>query len=76
MWPAVAGDDDRAAAAVARLIDDIGFDPVLLGRLSRSGVPQPGSPVFGADLDRHRPRSAPTSTATAPCVGTDRLAAR
>ncbi len=55
---AVAGDDDHAVEAVARLVDDAGFDPVIVGSLSRTGALQPGSPVFGANLGCHRLRSA------------------
>jgi predicted dinucleotide-binding enzyme len=48
----VAGDDPVAVAAVAGLVDRIGYDPVRLGRLRTGRVLQPGGPVFGAVLDR------------------------
>lgn len=48
---AVAGDDPQAVRAVARFVDDLGFDQVLAGSLRDSAALQPGSPVFGADLD-------------------------
>ena len=47
----VAGDDAEAKAKVMALIDEIGFDPVDAGPLSESWRQQPGTPVYGADLD-------------------------
>jgi predicted dinucleotide-binding enzyme len=46
----VAGDDPAAAAAIAGLIDRIGYDPVGLDSLRAGRVLQPGGPVFGAML--------------------------
>jgi 8-hydroxy-5-deazaflavin:NADPH oxidoreductase len=46
----VAGDDPAAAAAIAGLIDRIGYDPVRLESLRAGRVLQPGGPVFGAAL--------------------------
>jgi 8-hydroxy-5-deazaflavin:NADPH oxidoreductase len=46
----VAGDDPGAAAAIAGLVDQIGYDPVLLDSLRAGRVLQPGGPVFGAVL--------------------------
>ena len=46
----VASDDSEAAATVASLIEDIGYDTVLVESL-RDGVAfEPGGPVFGARL--------------------------
>lgn len=47
---AIAGDDPDAVETVARLLDDLGFEPVPVGGLAASAVLQPGSPIFGADL--------------------------
>jgi predicted dinucleotide-binding enzyme len=46
----VAADDPAAAAAIASLVDRIGYDPVLLGSLRAGRVLQPGGPVFGVTL--------------------------
>lgn len=47
---AVASDDQAAGQRVAQLVDDIGFDPVLVP-LNRSKLLEPGGPVFGVWLD-------------------------
>jgi predicted dinucleotide-binding enzyme len=47
----VAGDDSRAKAVVVRLIDELGFDSVDTGTLAESWRQQPGTPVYGAELD-------------------------
>ena len=46
----VAGDDAASVAAIAGLIDRIGYDPVRLESLRAGRVLQPGGPVFGAVL--------------------------
>lgn len=53
---AVTGEDE-AVAAVMSLVDDVGFDPVDAGGLEESGLLQPGSAIFGADLTAMRIRA-------------------
>lgn len=47
----VAGDDDAAKAVVLKLVDELGFDGVDAGGLDESWKQQPGTPVYGTDLD-------------------------
>lgn len=54
----VAGDGAAAKAAVLRLVDELGFDGVDAGGLSESWRQQPGTPVYGADLDADGVRRA------------------
>ncbi len=48
----VAGDDPQAVAAIAGLIDRLGYDPVRFESLEAGRVLQPGGPVFGVVLTR------------------------
>ena len=54
----IAGDDDEDVAAVAALVDAVGFDPVVVGNLHDSISLQPGSALFGANFDARAVRSA------------------
>jgi 8-hydroxy-5-deazaflavin:NADPH oxidoreductase len=47
----VAGDDNAAKAVVLKLVDELGFDGVDAGGLDDSWKQQPGTPVYGTDLD-------------------------
>jgi predicted dinucleotide-binding enzyme len=47
----VAGDSMGAKAAVLRLVDDLGFDPVDGGDLDNSWRQQPGTPAYCQDLE-------------------------
>jgi predicted dinucleotide-binding enzyme len=47
----VAGDPLEARAAVLRLVDELGFDPVDGGRMDDSWRQQPGTPAYCRDLE-------------------------
>jgi predicted dinucleotide-binding enzyme len=47
----IAGDDAAAKKVVADLLDALGFDAVDAGGLDDSWRQQPGTPVYGTDLD-------------------------
>jgi predicted dinucleotide-binding enzyme len=47
----VAGDDAAGKQTVFDVVNDLGFDPVDGGTLAESWRQQPGTPVYGADLD-------------------------
>ena len=54
----VAGDDEQARHTVMGLVEELGFDAVDAGALDDSWRQQPGTPVFGTDLDADGVRSA------------------
>jgi len=47
----VAGDAPETKAAVLRLVDELGFDPVDAGSLDESWRQQPGTPAYCRDLE-------------------------
>jgi predicted dinucleotide-binding enzyme len=54
----IAGDDPAGKEIVSALVDQLGFDPVDAGPLSESWRQQPGTPVYGSDLDVERAKRA------------------
>ncbi|MFC5061782.1 NADPH-dependent F420 reductase [Actinomycetospora atypica] len=54
----VAGADGPAKDTVLALVDELGFDPVDAGPLEESWRQQPGTPVYGQDLDADGVRKA------------------
>jgi predicted dinucleotide-binding enzyme len=54
----VAGADGPGKDTVMALVDELGFDPVDAGPLEESWRQQPGTPVYGKDLDADGARAA------------------
>ena len=48
---AIAVDHLQDTKLVANIVDDLGFDPVLIGNLSEGKKLEPGNPLFGASVD-------------------------
>lgn len=49
---AIAGDNQQDLAIVAQLVDQFGFDPVIIGALSEGSKLEPGSEIFGAHVEK------------------------
>jgi predicted dinucleotide-binding enzyme len=47
---AIAGDNIADNKLVSKLIDDLGFDPIIIGELSAGKFLEPGSSMFGASV--------------------------
>jgi predicted dinucleotide-binding enzyme len=54
---AIAGDDDADLATVAGFIDALGFDPVIAGPLAEGIRFEPGTELFGANVDADEVRA-------------------
>lgn len=54
----LAGDDDAALRIAARLVEDAGFEPVVVGPLARAKEFQPGTPAYGKALTARELRRA------------------
>lgn len=48
---AIAGNNDDDTQSVATLVDDLGFDPVIIGDLAAGKHLEPGHESFGANVD-------------------------
>jgi predicted dinucleotide-binding enzyme len=55
---AIVGDSPDDLAVVASIVDALGFDPVIAGRLADGIRLEPGSELFGANLDAAQVRAA------------------
>jgi predicted dinucleotide-binding enzyme len=49
---AIAGDNQDDTEIATRLVDDLGFDPVIIGPLANGKILEPGHELFGANIDK------------------------
>lgn len=49
---AVAGDNSADIETVTRLVDQLGFDPLYIGKLSESSILETGGPAFGLHVPK------------------------
>jgi predicted dinucleotide-binding enzyme len=49
---AIAGNDTLDNQIVSNLVNDLGFDPVVIGPLSRGKILEPGHELFGANIGK------------------------
>lgn len=49
---AIAGDHDGDNQVISRIVDDLGFDPVVIGPLKSGRILEPGHQLFGANLGK------------------------
>ncbi|MGN6503265.1 MAG: NADPH-dependent F420 reductase [Pseudolysinimonas sp.] len=54
---AIAGDAEADVAEVARVVDALGFDPVVAGPLAEGVRMEPNTELFGADVDAEEVRA-------------------
>jgi hypothetical protein len=54
---AIAGDDPTDLTTVASLVDKLGFDPVIAGPLAEGIRMEPGTDLFGANVDATEARA-------------------
>lgn len=60
---AIAGDHKEAAHAVAVVVDQFGFDPLIAGPLAASAAFGPGSALFGVSTDHRNAQGLPNAGA-------------
>lgn len=58
---AIAGDDRAAIDRVSRIINNLGFDPLIIGTLAAGRALEPGTNAFGASVDSNELRSLVSS---------------
>ncbi len=51
---AIAGDDDQVIEVVSKLVDDLGFDPIVIGKLNKGVKLEAGTKVFGVNVSAEK----------------------